>query len=78
MKMNYVVALCRMGVLNSKSKHFLSFGHLPNSKFKNTISHKVHALKSSTVKDISIISFPIKNLPGKSCGQRKKKIQSNA
>ena len=45
--------------------------------FKNLISNKVHKLESSAANDISIISFPIKNLPVKSCGQRKK-IQSNA
>ena len=43
------------------------------SKFKNAISHKVHELKSSAANDISIISIPNKNLPGKCCGQIKKK-----
>ena len=48
------------------------------SKFKNAIPHKVHELKSSAAIYISIISFPIKILPGKSCGQIRKKILSNA
>ena len=48
------------------------------SKLKNAISHKVHELKSSAANDISIISVPIKNLPGKFCDQRKEKIQSKA
>ena len=48
------------------------------SKFKNAIFHKVHELKGSAAYDISIISIPIKNLRGKCCGQRKKKVQSNA
>ena len=43
------------------------------SKFKNAISHKIHELKSSATNNISIISIPIKNLPGKCCDQRKKK-----
>ena len=44
------------------------------SKFKNAISHQVHELKSSAANDdISIIAIPNKNLPGKCCGQRKKK-----
>ena len=43
------------------------------SKFKKAISHKVHELNSSSANDISIISIPIKNLPGKCCGQRRKK-----
>ena len=46
------------------------------SKFKNAISHKVHELKSSAANDISILSIPIKNLPGKCCNQRKKKKYS--
>ena len=48
------------------------------SKFKNAISHKVQELKSSAANNINIISIPIKNLPGKCCDQRKKKIQSEA
>ena len=43
------------------------------SEFKNAISHKVHELKISAANDINITSIPIKNLPGKCCGQRKKK-----
>ena len=43
------------------------------SKFKNEISHQVYELKNSAANDISIISIPNKNLPGKCCGQRKKK-----
>ena len=42
-------------------------------KFKNAISHQVHKLKSSAANDVSIITIPNKNLPGKCCGQRKKK-----
>ena len=41
------------------------------SEFKNAISDKVH--ESSAADDISIISIPIKSLPGKCCDQRKKK-----
>ena len=48
------------------------------SKFKNAISHKAHELKSSAANEISIISIPVKNLPGKCCDQRKKKTQSEA
>ena len=40
------------------------------SKFKNTISHQVHKLKSSAAN--LMIAIPNKNLPGKCCGQRKK------
>ena len=46
------------------------------SKFRIAISHKVHKLKSSAANNISIISIPIKNLPGKCCDQRKKKKYS--
>ena len=43
------------------------------SILKNAISHKVDELKSSAANDISIISIPVKNIPDKRCGQRKKK-----
>ena len=43
------------------------------SKFKNATSHKVHELKSSAANDTNIISIPTKSLPGKCCGQGKKK-----